>query len=286
MLLLGKTVSSTDNQYGNADNHISDTTSKIANDDFFNTNQEDNIHCHINGHNVYVSDLGCGPADKVLNATPSKGKRGVKTKAATAPKSTLTRGKRVAKAKAATATKSMPTKSKRGAKTKASSTLADPFDGKAIAFRCNGGFGEQLFKEFRKKSVEEAVCYHLDAKVGHLVGTAMWKRKGIGKTHHNQINYDVVWEFSSLGETNVPYSHLLDGNKVAETLLRSRSKLKSSISVGGDKKDASCKDHVHKKEAFGCDSRILKVRDNLCTISDDEAEMKVSVLLLSRNQIY
>ncbi len=112
LLLLGKIVSSTDNQYGNADSHISDTTSKIANDDFFNTNQEDNIHCHIDGHNVYVSDLGCEPADKVLNATPSKGKRGVKTKAATAPKSMLTKGKRVAKAKAAAAMKSMPTKEK------------------------------------------------------------------------------------------------------------------------------------------------------------------------------
>ncbi len=72
----------------------------------------------------------------------------------------------------------------------------------------------------------------------------------------------MMWCGSFLGETNVPYSHLFDGNKVAEKLLRSQSKLKSSISVGGDKKDASCKDHVHKKEPFGSDSRILKLRDN------------------------
>jgi hypothetical protein len=203
-------------------------------------------------------------------------------------KSMPTKDKSVAKAKgkAATPTKSMLTKGKSVAKAKASSTLADPFVDKAVAFRCNSEFGKQLIKEFRKKWVEEAVCYHLDTKVGHLVGTVMQKSRGVGKNQRYQINYDVVWEFSSLGETNVPYSHLLDGNKVAEKLLRSQSKMKSSISVGGDKNDASRRAPVRRKEPFGSDSRILKLRDNSCKISDDKAEMKVSVLLLSRYQIY
>ena len=112
----------------------------------------------------------------------------------------------------------------------------------------------------------------------------MRKSRGIGKNHHNQINYDVAWEFSSFGESNIPYSHLLDGNKEADKLLRSRSKMKSSTSVSGDKaKGASRKDHDRKKES---DNRVLKLRDTLCKISDDEAEMKVNVLLLFRYQIY
>ncbi len=53
------------------------------------------MHCHIDGDAVKVSELGSGPADKVQNTMANKGRRGVKTKAATAPKSTPTKGKKL-----------------------------------------------------------------------------------------------------------------------------------------------------------------------------------------------
>ncbi len=255
--------------------------------------------------------VGKANARTPTKSTPTKGKRvtKAKAKAASSTKSTPTKGISVtkAKAKAATSTKStpmkgnsvtkaktkaatpmntMPTKGISVTRAKVSSTPAYPFVGKAVAFSRNSEFAKQLINELGKKWVEEAVCYHLDAKVEHLVGTVMRKSRGVGKNQRNQINYDVVWEFSSLGETNVPYSYLLDGNKTAEKLLRSRSKMKSRITVGGEKSDASHKASVRKKEPFESDNRILKLRDNLCKISDDAAEMKVSVLLFSRYQIH
>ena len=97
----------------------------------------------------------------------------------------------------------------------------------------------------------------MDANVDHIVGTVMRKTRGLGSKHGNQANYDIVWEYSALGETNVPYSHLLEANKVADKLMKSRSKMK-----GG-------------KQKVGI-ANLNLIKANLCTMSDDEEEIIVS----------
>jgi len=144
---------------------------------------------------------------------------------------------------------------------------SDPFVGKPVAFTCNSEFGKILIKEFGKKWVDEAVCYHLDPKVGHLVGTVMRKSRGLGRNHGKQINYDVVWEFSHLGETNVPYCYLLEGNKMAEKLLKRRAKMKR------------CPESSSRKNRTITIDKIKQLRENLCTVSEDEEEMMVSTNL-------
>jgi hypothetical protein len=151
--------------------------------------------------------------------------------------------------------KSTLSKGKKGAKNKANTKVAsftstDPFVGKVVAFGCSSEFGKKLLKEFGKKWVDYAICYHLDAKNGHLVGTVMQRSRGLGKNSMNQMNYDVVWEFSSLDETNIPYSHLLGGNKLAEKLLRKRAKMKYSID------GAVCGKAVSRK-GNGCNDKPL-----------------------------
>jgi len=113
----------------------------------------------------------------------------------------------------------------RQTKAVATNTTVDPFVGKGVAFGCNSDFRKTLIKDFGKKWVPDAVCYHLDGKAGHVVGTVMRKSRGLGKRNGNETNYDVVWEFSALAETNVPYSYLLEGNKEADGLMMCRKKL-------------------------------------------------------------
>jgi hypothetical protein len=60
----------------------------------------------------------------------------------------------------------------------------------------------------------------LDSTNGHIIGTIVRKGRGIGKRKNEEVTYDVVWEFSSLGETKVPFSFLLDIHKEEEKLLR------------------------------------------------------------------
>jgi len=119
---------------------------------------------------------------------------------------------------------SAPQRRTRQGKAVAINTTVDPFLGKGVAFRCNSDFGRTLIKEFGKKWVPDAVCYHLDGKAGHVVFTVMRKSRGLGKRKGNKTNYDVVWEFSALGETNVPYSYFLEGNKEADRLMICRKK--------------------------------------------------------------
>jgi len=113
-----------------------------------------------------------------------------------------------------------------------------------------------LINDFGRKWVPDAVCYHLDGKAGHVVGTVMRKIRGLGKRNGNETNYGVVWEFSTLGETNVPYSYLLEGNKETDRLMMQRKKM-----IGGRKKRKTMNERQW-------------LKDNLCMPSDDEKEMK------------
>ncbi len=58
----------------------------------------------------------------------------------------------------------------------------------------------------------------------------MWRSRGIGsQTKEGLEKYDVVWEFTALGETSVLFSYLLDGHITAQKLLKVREEMKPSV---------------------------------------------------------
>jgi hypothetical protein len=105
-----------------------------------------------------------------------------------------------------------------------SEDVEDPFIGKAVAFRDNSETGRLLIEDFGKRWVPEAICYHLDGKQGHFVGTVVQRSRDIGKKQGKVINYDVICEFSSLGETNVPFTYML-----CQTMKRKRMHQKAMM---------------------------------------------------------
>jgi len=130
---------------------------------------------------------------------------------------------------------------------KASGLLSyDPFIGKAVAFGMQSNFGLKLSCDLKDTFCPEAICYHLDKKHGHIVA-----RKA------NPINYDVVWEFTTLGESQVSYAYLLDGNKEAERLMRRRLSL-----------------NRHRRAGLHTASRSTEVGDPGIDMSDEEVHME------------
>lgn len=88
-----------------------------------------------------------------------------------------------------------------------------------------------MIQEFGKQFPNEAICYHLDPKNGHIVGTVMRRSRGIGsKSKEGLEKYDVAWEFSALGETAVLFTHVLDAHITAQKLFSARAKMKKSES--------------------------------------------------------
>jgi hypothetical protein len=69
---------------------------------------------------------------------------------------------------------SAPQSRTRKGKAAATYTTVDPFLGKGVAFHCNSNYGKTLIKEFGKKWVPDAVCYHLDGKM--LFATILMER--------------------------------------------------------------------------------------------------------------
>ncbi len=127
----------------------------------------------------------------------------------------------------------------------------DPFIGKAVAIDLSSHYGKQLMVEFGFKLTFESVCFELNNEAGHLLGTVMWQIK-----HNKTTRYQVVRQFTALGETALPLSAVLDGHKEAERLTMVR-KAKSPSVVG--------KASRVKRE---------KQMDHLLTcMSDDEEEM-------------
>ena len=89
-----------------------------------------------------------------------------------------------------------------------------------------------MIQEFGKQFPNEAICYHLDPKNGHIVGTVMRRSRGIGsKSKEGLEKYDVAWEFSALGETAVLFTHLLDAHITAQKLFSARAKMKKGAST-------------------------------------------------------
>ncbi len=192
-----KTVENSGNQYGNSDSHISVILSKNDNTNSAVINQEVNFDYPIDVPVIPLADIPSETDRKLQKSTVNKGKRSAKTKVVAAAKSKAAAAKTVMSAetdKDDQVTQLPLNKGKKGvANTNiTSSNPTDPFVGKAVAFGCNSDFGKELRKEFGKKWVKEAVCYHLDEKVRHLVGTVMQRSRGLGKYHQKQINYDVA----------------------------------------------------------------------------------------------
>jgi hypothetical protein len=101
----------------------------------------------------------------------------------------------------------------------------------------------------------------LGANRGHIVGTVMWRSRGIGsKSKEGLEKYDVVREYTALGVTSVLFTHLLDGHITAQTLLKTRDEMKPSISTASGIRKSDVKDHLE--------------------FSDDEECMSVSTLIL------
>jgi hypothetical protein len=77
----------------------------------------------------------------------------------------------------------------------------------------------------------------LEPTSGHVVGTVMRRSRGIGsRSRDGKEKYNVVWEFTTLGETSVSFSYLLDGHMNAQRLLKAREKMKPSMGTIVEKK--------------------------------------------------
>ncbi len=82
----------------------------------------------------------------------------------------------------------------------------DPFFGTHVAFSLAKETGKKLICELGKKFIYDAVCFDLDNTAGHIVGIVMRHQKGTkGK------GYQVVWEYSGLGESCLPLADILEG---------------------------------------------------------------------------
>jgi hypothetical protein len=80
-----------------------------------------------------------------------------------------------------------------------------------VAIDLSSDYGKELMVTFGFKLTYDAFNFEINTDAGHILGTIMRK--------HNKTNrYEVVWQFTSLGETIVPLSAVLDGHKEAERL--------------------------------------------------------------------
>jgi hypothetical protein len=50
----------------------------------------------------------------------------------------------------------------------------------------------------------------VDKEVGHIIGKVLWHTKIKDKTSSLHIAYDIAWEYSSLGESSIAHSYLVD----------------------------------------------------------------------------
>jgi hypothetical protein len=138
---------------------------------------------------------------------------------------------------------------------------ADPFIGKPVAFGRNTTIGNHLIKQFGEKFDERGICFDLDSTSGHIVGTVMRINKQPKSKKQVTTNYNVVWEFTAFGETDLALTVLLDGQKEGDKLIAKRIHNRSKKSGRPKKSDAS---------------KLKFIKENLSKVSDDEA-MQVSI---------
>ncbi len=88
----------------------------------------------------------------------------------------------------------------------------DPFVGKTVAFGCNTAVGSSIIGQLGKKYDNRGVCYDLDS-TGHIVGTASHMNKMAKSKKQVATNYNIVWEFTAFGESDLAGFLLIDGEK-------------------------------------------------------------------------
>jgi len=136
----------------------------------------------------------------------------------------------------------------------------DPFFGTHVAFSLAKETGKKLICELGNKLIYDAVCFDLDDTAGHIVGIVMRHQKGTkGK------GYQVVWEYSALGESCLPLADILEGHKEAEMLMVKRSKLIKA-------RERSIARDGSKVQRFRPGSS--STANNLQYMSEDEVEMR------------
>jgi hypothetical protein len=125
-----------------------------------------------------------------------------------------------------------------------------------VAFWLGGTIGKQLMVQFGFKLTFDAVCFELNNEAGHLLGTVM----RIVKVKKGSL-YTVVWEYSSLGETQLPLSAILEGYKEGEVITKKR--------LGASREKADKPLRVRRSSKFSSD---IAVKEQLQCMSDDEFE--------------
>jgi len=137
----------------------------------------------------------------------------------------------------------------------------DPLVGKTVAFARYTPVCMSLISQLGQKFDEKGVCYDLDWKEGHIVGTVLQQNKSPPKSKKNVItNYNVIWEYTAFGDTDLAAIVLVDGEKVGQRLVRKREQLKSNANVVKKSRRRS------KVEVL----RAKFIKSNLTKVSDDE----------------
>jgi hypothetical protein len=152
-------------------------------------------------------------------------------------------------------------------KTKTSTKYEDdPFVGKTVAFGRNATVGRSLVHQLGNKFDESGICYDLDNCDGHIVRTVLRKNKLPKSSKQIAANYNVIWEFTTFGESDLAGFVLLDGQKEGEKLLRKREHLKTAET---NTSRARGKRAVrHSKSDL---SKEKYSKNNLSKVLDDEA---------------
>jgi hypothetical protein len=119
-----------------------------------------------------------------------------------------------------------------------------------------------LITQLGQKFDEKGMCYELDGLAGHIVGTVLRQNKQPPKSKRNVTsNYNVIWEYTAFGDSDLAAIVLLDGEKVGQQLVRKREQLKS-------------KGKAVKKGRRRSKVEVLRakfIKSNLTKVSDDEA---------------
>jgi hypothetical protein len=133
---------------------------------------------------------------------------------------------------------------------------ADPLIGKPVAFGQNTTIGSFLISQLGEKFDESGVCYDLDSTSGHIVGTVLRINKTPKGKKQVTPNYNVVWEFTAFGESDLALTVLLDGQKEGDKLIAKRTLRQTKRHGRPNRRDAS---------------RLKFIKENLRKVSDDEA---------------
>jgi hypothetical protein len=114
--------------------------------------------------------------------------------------------------------------------------------------------------------IQLGICYDLDNCDGHIVGTVLRKNKLPKSSKQIAANYNVIWEFTTFGESDLAGIVLLDGQKEGEKLLRKREHLKTAET---NTSRARGKRAVRRSKSDLSKEKYIK--NNLSKVSDDEA---------------